>query len=62
MSVRSSDGKVAGAIILSRSSRALFKGLYQDWGKIAVGVLIIFAILVFLSLLLHRAIAKPIEA
>jgi two-component system sensor histidine kinase ChvG len=24
------DGKVAGAIILSRSSRALFKGLYQD--------------------------------
>jgi signal transduction histidine kinase len=56
------DGKVEGAIILSRSSRALFKGLYQDWGKITLGVLLIFAILVFLSLLLHRAIAKPIEA
>ncbi len=56
------DGRVAGAIILSRSSRALFKGLYQDWGKIAFGILLIFAILVFLSLLLHRAIAKPIEA
>lgn len=56
------DGKVAGAIIVSRSSRALFKGLYQDWGKIALGVLLIFATLVFLSLLLHRSIAKPIEA
>jgi two-component system, OmpR family, sensor histidine kinase ChvG len=56
------DGKVTGAIILSRSSKALFKGLYQDWGKITLGVLLIFAILVFLSLLLHRAIAKPIEA
>jgi signal transduction histidine kinase len=56
------DGKVAGAIILSRPSRALFKGLYQDWGKITFGVLIIFATLIALSLLLHRAIAKPIEA
>ncbi len=57
-----SDGKVEGAILLSRSSRALFKGLYQDWGKITLGIALIFATLVFLSLLLHRAIAKPIEA
>jgi signal transduction histidine kinase len=56
------DGQVVGAILLSRSSRALFKGLYQDWGKITVGIIVIFATLVFLSLLLHRAIAKPIEA
>jgi signal transduction histidine kinase len=56
------DGKVEGAILLSRSSRALFKGLYQDWGKITLGIVLIFATLVFLSLLLHRAIAKPIEA
>lgn len=56
------DGKVEGAILLSRSSRALFKGLYQDWGKITLGIALIFATLVFLSLLLHRAIAKPIEA
>jgi two-component system, OmpR family, sensor histidine kinase ChvG len=55
------NGKVTGAIILSRTSRDLFKGLYQDWGKIVVGILVIFAILIFLSLLLHRAIAKPIE-
>lgn len=56
------DGQVVGAILLSRSSRALFKGLYQDWGKITLGIIVIFATLVFLSLLLHRAIAKPIEA
>ena len=56
------DGQVVGAILLSRSSRALFKGLYQDWGKITLGIVAIFATLVFLSLLLHRAIAKPIEA
>lgn len=56
------DGKVKGAILLSRSSRALFKGLYQDWGKIMLGVMLIFAILIFLSLLLHRTIARPIEA
>lgn len=56
------DGQVAGVILLSRSSRSLFKGLYQDWGKITLGIVVIFATLVFLSLLLHRAIAKPIEA
>ena len=56
------NGRVEGAILLSRSSRALFKGLYQDWGKITLGIALIFATLVFLSLLLHRAIAKPIEA
>ena len=56
------DGKVEGAILLSRSSRALFKGLYQDWGKITFAIVLIFATLVFLSLLLNRAIAKPIEA
>jgi two-component system, OmpR family, sensor histidine kinase ChvG len=56
------NGKVEGVVLLSRSSRALFKGLYQDWGKITLGIALIFATLVFLSLLLHRAIAKPIEA
>jgi two-component system sensor histidine kinase ChvG len=56
------DGQVRGVLLLSRSSRALFKGLYQDWGKITLGIVLIFATLVLLSLLLHRAIAKPIEA
>ena len=55
------DGKVAGALLLSRSPRALFRGIYQDRGKIAIGVLAIFASLVVLSGLLSRGIAQPIE-
>ncbi len=56
------DGKVVGAVILSRSSRALFRGMYEDRGKILLGFLLILATLVLLTLLLHRTIAKPIEA
>jgi signal transduction histidine kinase len=55
-------GKVRGVLLLSRSSRALFRGMYQDRGKILIGVGMIFAILVLLTVLLHRTIAKPIEA
>ncbi len=56
------DGKPQGAVLLSRSSRALFRGIYQDRGKILLGIALIFTILVLLTLLLHRTIAKPIEA
>ncbi|MGB3721554.1 MAG: HAMP domain-containing sensor histidine kinase [Pacificimonas sp.] len=56
------NGEVVGALILSRSSRALFRGLYQDWGKILAGALAIFAILLALTTLLTRGIARPIEA
>ncbi len=56
------NGKVEGAVLLSRSSRALFRGIYQDRGKIGVAIALIFSILVILTLLLHRSIAKPIEA
>lgn len=56
------DGRVVGALLLSRSARALFRGLYEDRGKIAIGVLAIFGALVALSGLLSRGIARPIEA
>ena len=56
------DGRVVGVLLLSRSSRTLFTGLYTDWGKIAVGVLAILAVLIVLSGLLSRGIARPIEA
>jgi two-component system, OmpR family, sensor histidine kinase ChvG len=56
------EGKVQGVLLLSRSSRALFLGMYQDRGKIAVGVLVILSILLLMTLLLHRTIGKPIEA
>jgi two-component system, OmpR family, sensor histidine kinase ChvG len=56
------DGQVVGAVMLSRSPRGLFLGIYQDRGKIALGVALIFLILLVLAGLLSRGIAKPIEA
>jgi signal transduction histidine kinase len=55
-------GRVVGVLLLSRSSRALFRGLYEDRGKIAVAVLAILLALVALSGVLSRGIARPIEA
>lgn len=55
-------GEVIGVLMLSRSPRGLFLGIYQDRGKIAVGVALIFLTLLFLAGLLSRGIARPIEA
>jgi signal transduction histidine kinase len=55
-------GQVVGILMLSRSPRGLFLGIYQDRGKIALGVAVIFLILLFLAGLLSRGIARPIEA
>jgi signal transduction histidine kinase len=56
------DGRVVGAIMLSRSPRGLFLGIYQDRGKIALGAGLIFFTLLVLAGLLSRGIARPIEA
>jgi len=53
--------KVVGAVILSRSARALFRGLYEDRGKIALAVAGIFGLLVFLAGVVSRGVARPIE-
>ena len=53
-------GQVIGAVMLSRSPRGLFLGIYQDLGKILLGVAAIFAILVVLAGLLSRGISKPL--
>ena len=55
-------GDVIGILMLSRSPRGLFLGMYQDRGKIAIGVGAIFATLLLLAGLLSRGIARPIEA
>ncbi|WP_395396901.1 HAMP domain-containing sensor histidine kinase [Novosphingobium sp. BL-8A] len=55
------DGKVVGVLLVSRSPRALFLGVYEDRGKIALGVIAIFAMLLVLSAVLSRAIVRPIE-
>lgn len=54
-------GRVVGVVMLSRSPRSLFVGIYQDRGKIAVGVALIFLTLLVLAGLLSRGIARPIR-
>jgi two-component system sensor histidine kinase ChvG len=56
------DGRVVGVLLLSRSPRALFRGIYEDRIKIALGVAGIFALLVLLSGLVSRGVTRPIEA
>jgi signal transduction histidine kinase len=56
------DGQVIGVVLLSRSPRGLFLGMYQDRGKIALGIAAIFLILLFLAGLLSRGVSRPIEA
>lgn len=53
--------RVVGVVLVSRSARSLFVGLYQDWGKIVIGIAAILAALILLSGLLSRGIARPIE-
>jgi len=55
-------GRVIGVLMLSRSPRGLFVGIYQDRGKIALGIGLIFVTLLVLAGLLSRGIARPIEA
>ncbi|MGN6270625.1 MAG: ATP-binding protein [Sphingomonas sp.] len=56
------DGRVIGVVLLSRSPRGLFLGIYQDRGKILVGIALIFIVLLLLAGLLSRGIARPIDA
>jgi len=56
------DGKVVGVLLLSRSPRALFRGIYEDRGKMIVGAFVILGILVFLSGLVSRGVTRPIVA
>lgn len=56
------SGQVVGAVLLSRSPRALFRGIYEDRGKIMLGAAGILALLVLLSGLVSRGVTRPIEA
>ncbi len=53
--------RVVGVLLLSRSARALFRGLYEDRGKIALGIAAIFGLLVVLSGVISRGVTRPIE-
>lgn len=56
------NGRVEGVVLTSRSPRALFRGIYQDRGKIALGILGTLGVIAVLALLVSRGIARPIEA
>jgi signal transduction histidine kinase len=55
-------GQVVGVVLLSRSPRALFRGVYEDRGKLLVGLGITFGALLVLSGLVSRGVTRPIEA
>lgn len=55
------NGRVVGVLLLSRSPRALFKGLYQDRVKLLLGLGFIGAVLVVLAGLVSRGVTRPIE-
>jgi signal transduction histidine kinase len=57
-----SNGRVVAVLLLSRSPRALFRGIYQDRVKILIGIGLIYCVLVVLSGLVSRGISRPIEA
>lgn len=54
-------GRPAGVILVSRSPRALFRGMWEDRGKIAAGTGSIFLLLVLLTAIFARAVVSPVE-
>lgn len=54
-------GQVVGVVLVSRSPSALFRGMWEDWGKIAIGVAVIFTLLVLIAAILARTIVAPLE-
>jgi signal transduction histidine kinase len=54
--------RVIGVVMLSRTPRGLFLGIWQDRGKILTGIALIFVALLVLAGLLSRGIARPIDA
>jgi signal transduction histidine kinase len=56
------NGEIRAVLLLTRSPRVLFQGIYQDLGKIAIGVVTIFLMLIGLTAILSRAIIRPVES
>ncbi|MGB7654172.1 MAG: HAMP domain-containing sensor histidine kinase [Novosphingobium sp.] len=54
-------GQVVGVVLVSRSPSALFRGMWEDWGKIAFGAVAIFGLLLVVAAVLARAIVVPVE-
>ena len=53
-------GQTQGVLLLSRSPRALFRGLYEDRGKFALAAAVILGALVLMAGLIARGVTGPI--
>jgi len=53
-------GKVRGVLLLSRSPRALFRGLYEDRGKFALAAAVILGVVLIMAGLISRGVTGPI--
>ena len=56
------NGRVVGVLLLTRSPRVLFQGIYEDLGKILFGMSAILIILILLTAFVARAIVRPVES
>jgi signal transduction histidine kinase len=56
------EGRVRGVLLMSRSPRALFRGVYEDRGKIVFGLVLIVALLILMAGIVSRGISRPIVA
>lgn len=54
-------GRVKGVILLSRSPRALFRGIYEDRGSFVLAGGVILGLLVLMASLVSRGVTRPIE-
>jgi signal transduction histidine kinase len=55
-------GKIWGAVLLSRSPRSLFKGLYDDLGKIILAGIAVALTVLALALFMASRITRPLHA
>lgn len=55
------NNRVAGVILLARSPRSLFRGMYDDIGKFFLGAVLILLVVTGLAAVLSRSIARPIN-
>lgn len=53
--------RVVGVLLLSRSPRALFRGLYEDRGKFVLAAVVILGLLIVMAGLVSRGVTRPIE-
>ncbi len=55
------NDRIAGVVLLARSPRSLFRGIYEDIGKFIFGAVLILLAVSVLAAILSRSITRPID-